>query len=137
MSIRIDGLTRFVNVLNAYANDVPKKTKLAIKKAGVNLQTNAKNDAPIDTGKLRQSISLRVSSDGYEAAVSANASYAPYIEFGTGGSVQVPDGWQEIAAKFKGKGVRQINIKAQPFLIPNFNKEVETLKKELSQILKP
>lgn len=138
--MKIEGLSRLKAILYAMANKVPQKTKLAVKKAGVNLQTNAKNDAPIDTGKLRQSISLKMSPDGYEAKVSAggaSAPYAPYIEFGTGGAVQIPTGWEDLAAEFRGKGVKTISLKPRPYLIPNFEKQAAELKKELEEIITP
>ena len=85
------------------------------------MQAMAKSDAPADTGKLRQNIDID-NSEEFTSKVTANVPYAPYVEFGTGGEVQIPDGWEEIAAQFKGKGIRTINMKPQPYLVPNFVK---------------
>jgi len=45
----------------------------------------AKQNAPVDTGRLRASITPGVSetSDGAEGVVGSNVAYAPYMEFGT------------------------------------------------------
>lgn len=42
----------------------------------------AQNDCPVDTGRLRGSISYSV--EGEECYVGTNVNYAPYVEFGTG-----------------------------------------------------
>lgn len=120
--MRIEGLNEFRNSLKRYAEKFPKETSDAIKEEGFNLQAMAKSDAPVDTGKLVQSINLEIEDEGLTAKVTANVPYAPYVEFGTGGEVQVPDGWEEIAAQFKGKGIWTINMKPQPYLVPNFVK---------------
>jgi len=120
--MRIEGLNELRNSLKRYAEKFPKETSDAIKEEGFNLQAMAKSDTPVDTGKLVQSINLEIEDEGFTAKVTANTPYAPYVEFGTGGEVQVPDGWEEIAAQFKGKGIRTINMKPQPYLVPNFVK---------------
>lgn len=122
--MRIEGLNEFRNSLKRYAEKFPKETSDAIKEEGFNLQAMAKSDTPVDTGKLVQSIAVD-NSEEFTSKVSAGspyAPYAPYVEFGTGGEVHIPDGWEEIASKFKGKGIRTINMKPQPYLIPNFVK---------------
>ena len=46
------------------------------------------------------------------------APYAPFVEFGTGGLVEVPNELKEMAIKFKGKGIKEVNLPARPFLYP-------------------
>jgi len=124
--VRVEGVEPLRRGLKRYADEFPKATKEAIQIAGFNLQARAKRSVPVDTGKLRQSIVVDISEDGFTATVTAGgaiAPYAAYIEFGTGGAVEIPEGWEEIAAAFKGKGIRKVNIQAQPFLADNFRKE--------------
>ena len=132
--MKIEGLNEFRNSLKRYAEKFPKETADAIKEEGFNLQAMAKSDAPVDIGKLSQNIDID-NSEEFTSKVTANTPYAPYVEFGTGGEVQVPDGWDEIAAQFKGKGIRTINMKPQPYLIPNFVKVrkrlTETIRKKI------
>jgi len=46
--------------------------------------------------------------------------YGPYVEFGTGTMVDVPEGLESYAMQFKGKGLRKVNLPARPFLFPAF-----------------
>ena len=65
-----------------------------------------------------------------------NASYAPYHEFGTGGMVEIPQGWETIAAQFKGEGKKVINIRPRPFFVPAFIKGGAKIVDEVRQIIK-
>ena len=91
----------------------------------------------VDTGYLRNSIYLKEqgSNDKFIYTVGAKAKYAPYVEFGTGGMVTIPAGYNDFAAMFKGKGVRRINLRARPFLIPAFEQEKPQLIKRLKKLL--
>lgn len=54
--------------------------------------------------------------NGLNAEVGFTANYAAYVEFGTGGMVDVPSGLEEYAIQFKGAGIKQVNLPARPFL---------------------
>lgn len=56
-------------------------TEAALKKAAEAVAAQAREQCPIDTGALKNSIS--VSADGNSAVISANTDYAGYVEFGT------------------------------------------------------
>jgi len=81
---------------------------------------DAINLAPVDEGRLVQSIGLEPRPDIGNAVYSLTASvkYAPYQEFGTGDLVEVPQELTQYARQFKGKGIRKVNIKAKPYLYP-------------------
>lgn len=61
-----------------------------------------------------------------------------YVEFGTGSEVDVPEGLEDYAMQFKGDGVRQVNLPAQPYLFPAWEsyrpKYIEEIKEILSSI---
>jgi len=87
-------------------------------KTGLEIVRLAKREVPAPTGTLRNSISTQKS--GKSVNVVAAANYAPYVEFGTGGSVDLTDMTQlgipeRYAAQFKGKGIREVNLPARPF----------------------
>ena len=87
-------------------------------KTGLEIVRLAKRAAPVDKGALNQSISTQRS--GKSVNVLAAANYAPYVEFGTGGSVDLTDMTQlgipeSYAAQFKGKGIKDVNLPARPF----------------------
>ena len=72
-----------------------------------------------------------------EAAIGFNAHYAPYIEFGTGGLVDVPAGLEDYAIQFKGAGIKQVNLTPRPYLFPAFKKAtvemLDNIKKKLNR----
>lgn len=94
--------------------------------------SNAKQKAPVDLGQLRQSIGKTTASVGYNRSlIFANTPYAAFVEFGTGGSVSIPKGFEQLAIRFKGKGIRQINLRPQPYLIPSYLLGVSQYAKKL------
>ena len=93
------------------------------------------------TGTLSRSMfNEKVDKKGLKYRIFSKANYAPYIEFGTGRLVQVPKELVEVARQFIGKGIRQINLPARPFLYPAFSfarkQYIEDLKQELNRLSK-
>jgi len=106
--------------------------------SALTIQSSAKRLAPVDLGFLRNSIYLKEESkeNSVVYTVGARAKYAPYIEFGTGGEVSVPAGYEELAKIFKGKNAARVNIRPQPFLIPSFEVEKPKLIERIKKLLK-
>lgn len=98
-----------------------------IERAGRLTESGAVTDVPVDTGALRASISYEPTSNGFGALITANVPYAAYVEFGTGGSVLIPTGWETVAANFRGAGGRSFSMPPRPYLIPNFNRQKQEL----------
>lgn len=110
-------------------------------KAALEIAGRAKKSAPIDTGTLRQEITSEASGKG--VAVLSKAKYSPYVEFGTGGMVDltdmlelgIPSGY---AAQFKGKGLREVNLPARPFFFSSarvgFNNMLKRIEKQLKKM---
>lgn len=103
--------------------------------SALNIATNAKRLAPVDLGFLRNSIGIEPYPNGLTYDVEAKAKYAPYIEFGTGGLVNVPAGFEDLASRFKGKGIRKVNIRPQAFLIPSYEVEKPKLISRIKKLL--
>lgn len=100
-----------------------------------NAELEAKQNAPVDTGKHRQNIHGILKKGGMSGSLVANEEYAPYLEFGTGGTVSIPRGYEEIAGAFKGQGKRKINRKPQPHIIPAAVNAYERLVKRIDKEL--
>lgn len=68
-----------------------------------------------------------------EYAIGSKASYAPYVEFGTGSRVQVPKGWEDLAWSYyvNGKGY----MYPQPFLYPAWYSGQREYKRKLQLLL--
>lgn len=116
---RVKGLKKLLRKLDAIAD--PKKIAQVVEGNAKELELKAKQFAPVDTGKLRQSIAA-LEIDPLTWKVYANATglapYAAYMEFGTGGLVEVPKELADQAIRFKGRGTKKINIRPQPFMYP-------------------
>lgn len=108
-----------------------KKTKQMvgdeIEASTYNIQADASSHVPVDTGFLKSSINAETDRANLIGQVETSVKYAPYIEFGTGGRVNIPQGLEAYASQFKGKGVKQVNMPPQPFLFPASFKEFPKL----------
>lgn len=105
-----------------YITDVrkkfPREVKLAVAKTTQDLSRHTKASVPVRYSGIRQSVKSRV--QGYNGEVKIRAHYAPYVEFGTGRLVKVPQELKDYAMQFKGKGIREVNRKAEPYFYPNY-----------------
>ena len=95
-----------------------KKLSNEIGKSALEISRIAKKNVVVDSGNLKQSI--KAEAKGKTAEVVAGAKYAPYVEFGTGGKVDLNDMLElgipaSYASQFKGKGIKDINLPARPF----------------------
>ena len=79
--------------------------------SGRRIERNAKIKCPVDTGRLRTSITSEFNRNQLSAIIGTNVKYAPHVEFGT--------------KKWSGK----------PFLRPAFEDELETFYKNVTAII--
>lgn len=133
MSIQVQGIKQAMKALEDYAETKTEQLEKATQKATINVARGAKQNAPVDTGRLRSSIHR--TSNRLNGTVFTNVEYAPYIEFGTGSKVDVPEGLEDYAMQFKGEGKRQVNLPAQPFLFPAWEAVRPEYIKEVKKIL--
>lgn len=56
----------------------------ALEICGGKAETYAKQNCPVDTGRLRNSIGHKVDKEKQTAYIGTNVEYAPFVEFGTG-----------------------------------------------------
>lgn len=118
IKINQNDLLKLKNKLDKMRTFESKTLSNELGKTGLEIVRLAKRAAPVDKGALKQSISTQKS--GKSVNVVAAANYAPYVEFGTGGSVDLTDMTElgipeSYAAQFKGKGIREVNLPARPF----------------------
>ena len=97
---------------------------------------NAKIAAPLDLGKLKQGISHVKVQGKIKQIIFAREKYSAYMEFGTGGKVNIPEEMKSIASQFIGKGIKKINLQPRPFLYPAFVKGRIQYLKDLGDNLK-
>lgn len=120
----MQGYDKLLEKLKKYPAEKNKAVKMILVKAGFNIQNNARRIVVSRTNQhknLHQQIQTQATPNG--ATVFVRAGYAPYVEFGTGGLVNVPRGLEEYAMQFKGRGIKQVNLPARPFMYPAFRIE--------------
>jgi HK97 gp10 family phage protein len=141
MSDDIKGLNKLLKDLDKLPEEIRKGVDDATFANAKQIERNAKTKAPINKdkhgGTLRQSIQTHETGTKTEIEYSifALADYAAYMEFGTGGLVEVPKALKKLALKFKGKGIRKVNIKPQPFLYPSLLWQTKPYIDSLKQVL--
>jgi len=104
-----------------------EKFKQKLKSIGFQIEREAKDRAPVDTGRLRSSITTNVFDRGDEilVKVGTNVEYAPALEFGTGPYIIEADDaealqWTdpETGEPVFATSVEHPGIEPQPFLLP-------------------
>ena len=120
MAIEIEGIGKVLKRLEKLSNT--ENIEKAMGKACAVVEAAAKQNAPKDTGALRQSISSKVENrNGHiEGVIFTPLEYAPYVEYGTGlfaesgGRKDVPWNYQDD----KGEWHSTSGQKPQPFMRP-------------------
>lgn len=128
---RITGLVQLQAKLKQLPDKIKAEAVEDIQDAADAIVIKAIQRAPVDDGPLKQSVGNQPKNNGLNYIVFVSADYAPYIEFGTGTSVDVPNELKDYAIQFKGKGIKQINLPARPFFFPGFFEERDKLVKTL------
>jgi HK97 gp10 family phage protein len=96
-----DGMDKLMDRLRKAPTNVVNKVSQIIKAGAQDIAGEAKQRAPVDQGFLKNEISAKENDPLESEVVSANV-ISPYVEFGTGEKVQIPNGLAEYAAQFKG-----------------------------------
>jgi HK97 gp10 family phage protein len=101
------------------------------------MEINAKQiaAAPVDKGILRAGNRYDITRP-LNKVLYNKIEYAPYQEFGTGGLVNIPQGLEAEAEIFRGAGIREVNMRAQPFFFRPYFEEIPKLLKAVENILK-
>ena len=109
------------------ANVVPETRNKVLEltqDSGENWVKTTRENALVDTGAYKRSIHFETVKGGFGALFISDVSYWAILEFGTGGLVEVGE-WGELAAQYKGQGIRKVNLPAHPNLIPAYMAERE------------
>ena len=108
----------------------------ALERCGMEAEGYAKDLVPVDTGRLRNSISHAVSEDEMAAYVGSNTSYAPYVELATGIYAEGgrPTPWVYQDANGNWHWTR--GNPAQPFLAPAVKDHAKTYQNIIEDELK-
>ena len=138
---RIEGLDALIKRLGKLSPLIAKEVAMEVNASALAIQSKARRSVAsnsTDKGRLVGSIQLKEINKGDKViyTVGSRLKYAPYVEFGTGGTVNVPAGYEDFAIQFKGKGIRKINLRPRPYLIPAFESEIPILRKNIQNVIK-
>lgn len=124
-------VAKLAEALRKNARDSEATTQRVLIESANFLLTEMEVRVPVDTGELRESLSVRV--EGDRVLVGPTAGHAAYVEFGTAPHEIRPkkaDGvlrWSQGGNTYYAKVVRHPGTKAQPFVRPAFEAWVDTL----------
>jgi hypothetical protein len=107
---------------------------MIITDAVYNVARRADMFVPVNNRFLKGSIRPNMDADKLGGDVSVSKSYGPYVEWGTGDGVIVPNDLREYAMTFKGKGIRKVNNRARPYLFPALRITITELTKRLETL---
>ena len=109
-TIKFEGLAELDKALAKRLN--MDAVKRVVEQNTAELQKRAQDNAPVDTGHLKDSIGLELEDGGMTCVVEPTAEYAAYVELGT---------------RFMG---------AQPYLKPAWEEQKEQFKLDLNKLVK-
>ena len=127
MQISIEGVDGVINALQNLVSGEKLQNALAL--AGEVVRADAVDNCPVDTGRLKGSITSAIEDDS--AVIGTNVEYAPYVEFGTGaqGDKSVAHTTKKHWTYYSGGRFYTTSGHApQPFLVP-------ALKNNIPQII--
>jgi HK97 gp10 family phage protein len=111
--------SRIANVINSTVNKkatrAQKEVVNAVARSGLKVERTAKENCPVDTGRLRSSINTTVkgqNSDYITATVGTDVEYAGYVEYGSSKAA------------------------AQPYLKPALKKNIASIKADIRKAIK-
>ena len=108
----------------------------ALERIGLQAEGYAKDLAPVDTGRLRNSISHKVDEGENAVYIGSNVEYAPYVELGTGRYAEGgrPTPW--VYQDDEGNWHWTAGNPAQPFLKPAVADHPQTYRNIIEDELK-
>lgn len=110
-----------------------------VEDALLKIESEAAKKVPVDTGDLKNSIQskpIKQTNNKVQGTVLVGKNYAPYVEFGTGTKVVVPQELQNFAKQFKANPkIKNVNLPARPFFYPEFFKQKIELPKQIEKTL--
>ena len=135
-TFEFEGLDKALSKLKDLPDDIKEGVVEEIKDTGRLVIAKAKRRAPVNKGPLQQRTDLRELPTGDGVELFSATDYAAFVEFGTGGLVDVPKGLESYAMQFKGKGIKQVNLRPRPFFFNSFFEEKPKLLQRIKNVLK-
>lgn len=113
--VEVDGVEQLKSNFKKISKTASNEVEQALINGALMVERDAKIKAPVDTGRLRQSLSYQEENFGSKnpaVKVGTNVDYAPPVEFGTS------------------------KMAARPFLRPAFNENKDKILKEIAKAMR-
>lgn len=137
--VKMEGINSIIKDLDKKGKSIVPAIKKGLTKTTNQCKAKAKENCPVDTGLLRESIHSEIKEkyNQVEGEVSTNIEYAPYVEFGTGRIGKESNKNVEVDVSYRADWQGQ---SAQPYMYPAYTDTREKLtpniEKEMKKILK-
>jgi len=143
INIELEGLEQAQRKLSLLDDDARGKAKIATGRAVFKVQRLAKQNAPVDTGRLRADIHAHFI-DELQGVIFNTVTYAPYQHFGTEAGHFPPPQALEIWAMRHGmvglefpiaQAISREGLQATPYLMDAFEEVEDDYIREIQQIM--
>jgi len=141
--VKIYGVDAIIKRFDAAPQKMMDESKLIIDAAVIEIAAKAKQEVPVKTSALKNSIRHSKYQPGKGASVSAgntNVRYAPYVEFGTGTRFQIPvyqnlnmSDLEAYALTFK-KSKKVIGVPYRPYMFSAYSEVFTSMIKKLKSV---
>ena len=142
--VKIYGADAIIKRLEAAPQKMFEESKLIIDAAVIEIAAKAKQEVPVKTSALKNSIRHSKYQPGKGASVSAgniNVKYAAYVEFGTGDSFQIPvypnvnmGDLEKYAASFKRRKRALLGVPHRPYMFSSYSEVFTSMIKKLKSV---
>lgn len=99
-SIQITGIDKLQNAFGQASDKIAEQVQEAIANTSQQIVDAAKQNCPVKTGHLRDSISAEISDDGMSAIITADVPYAAYVEYGPHAKPFLNPAFEELVPQF-------------------------------------
>jgi hypothetical protein len=99
--VKINGVDKLTKFLESRGKVYKDEVKEEFKDAARIIKGEMQRDAPVDVGRLKNSVSI-VPRNDLAVEIVAPVGYAPYMEWGTKSKAKIPSELQSYASQFRG-----------------------------------
>lgn len=138
IDIDISQLNKAIKKIKAWETEKIQAVKDTVNESALNVQKGAKRRCPVDTGRLRSSITIQPYNGGFTMQVGTNVKYAPSVEFGTGPRVIRAKRKKALYWPGASHPVKKVTLPpqpAKPFLFPAWEEEKPRFVSALKEVL--
>ena len=131
------GSKKLQRAVEKWKDGIIEDIKRVVVETAATIESTAKALAPVDSGYLRQSITVEIMDGGLKAKVTVDSEYAIFIEFGTGiyasNGDGRKDGWVYYNEKY-GEYVFTRGNRPTPFWFPALKEGAKYFDREMAKV---